>query len=295
MKQRIGIDLGGTKTEIVLAGDNPLDYRDRKRVPTQQEKGYRFIVEQTAGLIREYMSACDETPAIGVGIPGSISPQTGLVRNANTVCLNGQPLRKDLEGLVGMPVLVENDANCFALSEALFGAAKGKDVVIGLIMGTGMGGGIVKSGKIWNGLNGIAAEFGHTSIDIDGRDCWCGEKGCLERYICGPAVEGQYEEKTGEPLDLRDIIQRYEKGDDKAAQAVVEDLIRFFARGVANIITAFDPDVVVLGGGLSNIPQLYEKGAELARKQVFSDSCSTPIIQNELGDSSGVFGAALLA
>ena len=181
MAHRIGVDMGGTKTEIMLTGDDPQDILQRKRVPTRQEEGYEFIVEQTAGLIKDYVKLCDDEPLIGIGIPGSVNPKINLVRNANTVCLNGNPLRIDLESLVQLPIFVENDANCFALSEALLGAGKGKDIIVGLIMGTGMGGGVIKNGKIWNGRHGIAGEFGHTSIDINGRECWCRKKTAAAR------------------------------------------------------------------------------------------------------------------
>lgn len=294
MKYRIGIDLGGTKTEIILTGADPLQVLQRKRVPTQQEKGYRFIVKQIADLTKEYLSMCDQQPLIGVGIPGSLNPETRLVRNSNTICLNQKPFKDDLENLLQLPVMVENDANCFALSEALLGAGQGASVVVGLIMGTGMGGGIIKDGKIWHGRNGIAGEFGHTTIDVNGRDCWCGEKGCLERYISGTAVELRYFEETGIRLDLKSIYDLYIQGMDAAASKVIEELLLYFGRAIANIISSLDPDMIVIGGGVSNLPVLYTKGAELASKQVFSDCCTTPIVKNKMGDSSGIFGAALL-
>ncbi len=295
MTKRIGIDLGGTKTEIILTHDDPLDIIHRKRVPTLQEKGYNHILQQLVELIKECLDLSDETPVIGVGIPGSISPETGLVRNANTTCLNGNPFKKDLERQIKLPVFMENDANCFALSEALLGAGRGHEIVLGLIMGTGMGGGVAKDRRVIQGRHGILGEFGHTSIDYNGRDCWCGAKGCLERYISGPAVEQQYVERCGTKLGLREIYERYQSKSDSIAMEVVEEFITFFGRGLANLITAFDPGIVVIGGGLSNIPLLYSKGADLARSQVFSDECTTPVVKNELGDSSGIFGAALLA
>jgi predicted NBD/HSP70 family sugar kinase len=238
---------------------------------------------------------CDQQPLIGVGIPGSLNPETQLVRNSNTICLNQKPLKDDLENLLQIPVMVENDANCFALSEALLGAGQGASVVVGLIMGTGMGGGIIKDGKIWRGRNGIAGEFGHTTLDINGRDCWCGAKGCLERYISGTAIELRYFEATGTRLDLKSVYDRYLQGTDVAANKVIEELLFYFSRSIANIISSLDPDLIVIGGGVSNLPVLYTKGAKLAAKQVFGDRCTTPIIKNKLGDSSGIFGAALLA
>ena len=295
MKSRIGVDLGGTKTEIMLTEDDPLKILDKKRVPTQQEKGYRFIIEQIASLIRDYLEFCEKSPLIGIGIPGSINPATSLVRNANTVCLIGRPLQKDLEELIQLPIRVENDANCFALSEALLGAGRGYDVVMGLIIGTGMGGGLVKSGEIWTGLQGIAGEFGHTSINFEGPQCWCGEQGCLETYLSGPAVERNYEQLTGHKVSLPQIYQDYEKQRDKNAVKAIEDLLFYFGRGVANLITAFDPDIVVVGGGVSNIPLLYSTGKNQVAKRIFNDGMTTPIVKNQLGDSSGIYGAALLA
>ncbi|MBU2514014.1 ROK family protein [bacterium] len=294
MINRIGIDLGGTKTEIMLTEEDPQNVLKRKRIATQQERGYEFIINQLFELINDYLQYCHQCPLIGIGIPGSINQKTGLVRNSNTICLNGKPLKSDLESRLNFSISVENDANCFALSEALLGAGKGKETVIGLIMGTGMGGGIVRNGKIWNGLHGIAGEFGHTSIDYNGRDCWCGEKGCLERYISGTAVEQQYEISSGKRLKLDAIYRQYEAGNDETARLVIDDLLNHFSRGIANINTAFDPDIIVIGGGVSNIPLLYTRGADQIRKQTFSDECFTPIVKNSLGDSSGIFGAALL-
>lgn len=296
MKRRIGIDLGGTKTEIMLTEENPLDIIERRRVPTSQENGYEFIINQTAELIKNYLKLCDSEPVIGMGIPGSINVKSQLVRNSNTLCLNGMPLKKDLESLIQIPITVENDANCLTLSEALLGAGKDYEMVLGIIMGTGMGGGLVVNGKIWNGQHGIAGEFGHTSIDRFGRDCWCGEKGCLERYISGTAVEAHYKALSDDKLKLPEIYQRYLDKSDNAAIEAIEELISAFGRGIANFITAFDPNIVIIGGGVSNLPILYSEGVKAIKKQIFcDDELTTPVVQNKLGDSSGIFGAALLA
>ncbi len=295
MIKRIGIDMGGTKTEIMLTEDNPQKIIERKRVPTQADKGYEFILQQTAALIKDYIKLCDESPLIGIGIPGSINPKTGLVRNANTVCLIGHQLKKDLEALVQLPIRIENDANCFTLSEALLGAGKGYNSVMGLIMGTGMGGGIVVSGKIWGGLHGIAGEFGHTSINYDGPECWCGRKGCLELYISGTGVERNYLQLTGKKRKLKDIYQDFENNTDTAANQVINNLMFNFGRGIANLIVTYDPDIIVIGGGVSNIPLLYTEGINEISKQVFNDEMETPVVKNKLGDSSGIYGAALLA
>ena len=295
MKNRIGVDLGGTKTEIMLTEDDPLKIIEKKRVPTQQEKGYHFIIEQIAGLSRDYISLCDEPPLIGIGIPGSINPTTQLVRNSNTLCLIGEPLHKDLEDLLQQPIRVENDANCFALSEALLGAGRGHSVVMGLIIGTGMGGGLVNSGKIWSGKQGIAGEFGHTTINFDGPECWCGEKGCLETYISGTAIEKNYQQLSGHKKRLPEIYQEYENQANTAAKQTIEEMLFYFSQGVANLITAFDPDIVVVGGGVSNIPLLYTEGKDQVAQRIFNDGMTTPIVKNQLGDSSGIYGAALLA
>lgn len=295
MKKRIAVDLGGTKTEIMLTENDPLAVIERKRVPTKQEEGYQFIINQIADLISDYRRQCEEPPCIGIGIPGSINPKTGLVRNANTVCLIGHSLQKDLERLIKQPIIVENDANCFALSEAVLGAGKGYSVVMGLIIGTGMGGGIVISGKIHTGLQGIGGEFGHMSINFNGPECWCGERGCLESYLSGSALEKNYQKTTGRKKSLQEIHQDFKEKGDPAAKQIIDDLLFYFGLGVANLITAFDPDMVVVGGGVSNIPALYTKGVKQIRHHIFNDQMDTPILKNQLGDSSGIFGAAILA
>jgi len=295
MRKRIAIDLGGTKTEIILTEDNPLQVLRRKRVPTQQEQGYDFILHQLADLIWEYKQECVELPKIGLGIPGSMSPRTGLVRNANTQCLIGQSLKKDLEQLVKQPVAIENDANCFTLSEALLGAGQGYDVVLGIIMGTGMGGGICLSGQLWRGSQGNAGEWGHASINFEGPQCWCGQRGCMELYLSGPAVEKHYYQLTKNKKSLKEINRDYENKTDLAAKKSIERLLVYFGRAMANLIASFDPHAIVIGGGLSNIPSLYTRGFEQTARQAFVDGLSTPILPNKLGDSSGIYGAALIA
>jgi len=294
MKQRIGIDLGGTKTEIILTKEDPLEVIHRKRVPTGQEKGYPFMVRQIAGLVKDYLKNCSSPPSIGIGIPGTLNRKTGLVRNANTQCLIGQPFQKDLEQAIGLPVAVENDANCFALSEALFGAGKGHGQVMGIIMGTGMGGGLVNQGNLWAGSMGIAAEFGHSTINYNGPLCWCGNRGCLEMYLSGTAAEANYQQKTGSFVKLAQIYQTSLTGDDLAATETLDDLVTYFGLGISNLISCFDPDIVVIGGGVSNLPLLYDRGVDAVKSHIFNDELSTPIVQNRLGDSSGVYGAALL-
>ncbi|OGG94028.1 MAG: hypothetical protein A2527_09240 [Candidatus Lambdaproteobacteria bacterium RIFOXYD2_FULL_50_16] len=293
MKHRIGIDLGGTKTEVILTRANPLEVVDKVRVPTGQEKGYHFILGQIAGLVQDFWARLDDDPVVGIGIPGTINPKTGLVRNANTQCLIGQPFGQDLAEAIGLPVRVENDANCFALAEARFGAGKGYKNVMGIILGTGMGGGLINEGHLWVGAQGIAGEFGHSTINFEGPKCWCGNRGCLEVYISGTAAEANYQKRSGQFKKLAEIYPL--TGEDPHAQATIQDYIHHFGLGMANLISCYDPDIVILGGGASNLPLLYTEGIEAVRHHIFNDELDTPIVQNQLGDSSGVFGAALLA
>lgn len=295
MKNRIAVDMGGTKIEIMLTGATPLDVIQKERVRTEKEFGYQHLVSQLAHLILKYVALCDEPPLIGIGIPGSINPQTHLVRNANTTCLIGHPLQEDLEKLVGLPINFENDANCLALSEATFGAGKGYKMVMGIILGTGLGGGLVIDGKLWTGTQGIAGEWGHLSMNFNGPKCWCGNNGCMEMYLSGTAAEANYKAKTGKFKKLNDIYLAYETKSDPHAVDVIEEYLKLFGYGVANLISSYDPDIVVLGGGVSNIPILYTQGVEKIAEHVFNDGLVTPIVQNKLGDSSGIFGAAIAA
>jgi fructokinase len=262
---RIGIDLGGTKIEaIALEGAREVF---RKRIPTPRGD-YAATVAAVASLVAQAGKG-----TVGVGIPGALSRVTGLVKNANSTWLIGKPLKQDLETALGQEIRVENDANCFALSEAVDGAGKGASVVFGVILGTGVGGGIVVDGKILVGPNGIAGEWGHnplpspTSRDLPLRSCYCGRAGCIETYLCGPALE-----RDG---DL----------------ALYEERL---ARSLATVINVLDPDVVVLGGGVSNIGRLYENVPRLWRRHIFSDHVATRLARNAHGDSSGVRGAAWL-
>lgn len=295
MKNRIAVDMGGTKIEIMLTGENPLDVIEKERVPTEKEFGYAHLLSQLATLILKYVAKCDEPPLIGIGIPGSINPKTQWVRNANTTCLIGHPLQKDLEKKVGLPLIFENDANCLALSEATFGAGKGYPMVMGIILGTGLGGGLVINGKLWSGTQGIAGEWGHLSMNFKGPKCWCGNNGCMEQYLSGTAAEKIYQDRTGHLKKLSEIYNSYEKQNDSDAVYTIETYLDLFGYGIANLISSFDPDIVVLGGGVSNIPILYTLGVEKVAQHVFNDGLITPIVKNKLGDSSGIFGAAVAA
>lgn len=290
---RIGIDLGGSKIEGI-ALDEAMEEVCRKRVPTRREEGYEAILKTVQKLYDDLVIGIHaERHSLGIGTPGAISPKTGLLKNSNTVCMNGKPVQKDLERLLGQRIELSNDANCFTLAEARMGAAEWKRVVFGVIMGTGCGGGISVEGKILTGPQRIAGEWGHMVIDPAGPECYCGARGCVETFISGGGLERRYAAEFGEPRTLPQILSAYRGGDEKAVPFMQEFFARF-GQAMANLITVLDPDIVVLGGGLSNIDELYTEGVKEVRQRVFSDSLETPIVRNKLGDSAGVIGAALL-
>ena len=290
---RIGIDLGGTKIEGIIL-DAAGRELFRKRIETEQEGGARHILNRIHGLYTEMASHLSNAPhTLGIGTPGAISPRTGLLKNSNTVCLNGQPLKTDLEKLLGRPIEIQNDANCFALAEALHGAGRGKDLVFGVIMGTGCGGGIVHKRQVIVGRQAIAGEWGHMSIAPNGTLCYCGQHGCVETFISGGGVEARYLRTFGIKRSFREIEKDYYLGESQTVK-FMDIFFQHFGRAMANLIDVLDPDVVVLGGGVSNFDALYTRGVEQVAKFVFSDSLETPIVKNELGDSAGVIGAALV-
>ena len=290
---RIGIDLGGTKIEgIVLDAQGKELFR--KRVETQQEKGYAHILNRIKGLYDELAAGFQGAPhTFGIGTPGAVSPRTGFLKNSNTVCMNGQPLKADLERVLGRKIEIQNDANCFAMAESLHGAGRGKKLVFGVIMGTGCGGGIVHNGEVITGPQAIAGEWGHMSIDPKGPKCYCGQRGCVETLISGSGLEARYAEQFGGKRPFKKIVQDYYAGDAKAVE-FMKIFFRNFGRSLANLIDVLDPDVIVLGGGVSNFDALYTEGVAAVAKQVFSDSLETPIVKHQLGDSAGVIGAALI-
>lgn len=290
---KIGIDLGGTKIEIVVMGAaNEVVLRER--TATVQEEGYTAILNRIAALYRQAVKLIEGQPhSLGMGIPGTISNLTGLVKNANTVCLNGKPLQKDLEEQLQHALAIQNDANCFTMAEALLGAGVGYGMVFGVIMGTGCGGGIAINGKVHGGIQGIAGEWGHMQIDPAGPDCYCGKKGCVETLISGGGLQRIFQQYCGEIKTVPEIAEGF-RNNEPVATAVFTEFLEHFGIGMANVIDLLDPDVVVLGGGLSNIPELYTLGRERVRHQIFSDSLATPIVPNQLGDSAGVFGAAMI-
>ncbi|MFQ5710108.1 MAG: ROK family protein [bacterium] len=290
---KLGMDLGGTKIEgVVLDGQNRELYR--RRIATEQEHGYEHILNNIKKLYNEMAAEIGGAfHTFGIGTPGAISPRTGLLKNSNTLCLNNQPLKVDLQRLLGRKIEIQNDANCFALAEAICGAATGKELVFGVIMGTGCGGGIVHNGRVLQGLQAIAGEWGHMSIDPQGPRCWCGSRGCVETLISGGGLERLYEHQFGEKPQLQEVVERFRAKQEPAVK-FVQDFLKNFGRAMANLINVLDPDIIVLGGGVSNIDELYSQGVREVAACIFSDSLETPIVKNVLGDSAGVIGAALI-
>ena len=284
---KVGIDLGGTKIEGICIDQNN-SVIQRKRIPTNQQKGYSHIVDSIVSLVRDITKEIGDY-SIGICTPGAISKKTGLIKNSNTQCLIGKPLREDLEKSLGRKIKMENDANCFAMAEAILGSGVGYSMVFGVIMGTGVGGGIVIDGEIHHGRTNIAGEWGHHMLHQNGNQCYCGRSGCVETYISGPALEKRWTDITGRKEQLPEII-------DNSGLNLQwkQEFLDNFGISLANVIDILDPDVIVLGGGLSNIDFLYSEGQKSVYRNVFSDIVDTPIIRNKLGDSAGVFGAALL-
>ena len=295
---RVGVDLGGTKIEAVALGPAG-DGRARQRVATPPA-GYDAVIEATAALVAAVEArAGARAAAVGVGIPGSLSPSTGLIRNANFTTLIGHALDRDLAGALGRPVRVENDANCFALAEAVAGAGQGADVVFGVILGTGVGGGIITDGRVLAGRTLVAGEWGHNPLpapeadELPGPPCYCGRAGCIETWCSGPALAADHARVTGERLEPAEIAARARQGDAAAGATLARHADRL-ARGLAAVVNVLDPDAIVLGGGLSNLAHLYERLPAAMRPHVFSDVFATPVLRNRLGDSAGVIGAAWL-
>lgn len=294
---RIGIDLGGTKTEL-LAFDPAGAVRARDRWPTPRGD-YEATIEAIASHVAATETLLGQAGTVGVGIPGTVSPATGLVKNANSTWLNGRPIDRDLAAALGRPVRVANDANCFALSEATDGAGAGRAVVFGVILGTGVGGGIVVRGRPLIGSNAIAGEWGHTPLagaDRDGgevRRCWCGRDGCIETYLSGPGLTRTYAELGGGRAEAEALADLAAAGDGPAV-AALERYADQLARGLATVIDILDPDIVVLGGGVSNLPDLADRVAARWSRFIFSDRIDTLIRRHQHGDASGVRGAAWL-
>lgn len=293
---RIGIDLGGTKIEGIALASNGIEV-GRRRVPTP--RSYTATVEAITALVQQFETEIGERASVGIGIPGAVTQSTGLVKNANSVWLIGQPLVRDLEMKLARPIRVSNDADCFALSEATDGAAAGADIVFGVILGTGVGGGIVVHGRALQGPNLITGEWGHnplpwpTSDEFDGPPCYCGKRGCIESWLSGPAFERDYAAQSGTARQGRDIIAAARAGENAATLTLARYHERL-ARALASVINVLDPHVIVLGGGMSNVPGLAEATTAHLPAWVFSDSVETRVVRNMHGDSSGVRGAAWL-
>jgi fructokinase len=320
---RLGVDLGGTKTEAVvlrLEGGSGSEPRvlARRRVPTARGEGYEHVVSATAGLVADVAREAGLTapPLAGVGMPGGVTfrgadgarSDVPLVKNSNTTCLNGRPFRGDLARALGglfpgaafdtAHLAFANDANCFALAEATYGATRGARVSFGVILGTGVGGGIALRGedgalRAWDGAQGIAGEWGHVVLDpVSGPPCYCGRRGCVETYLSGPAIERAYARRAARDATVAELAER--RGSDADAKAVLDAFLDTFGRAMATVIDIVDPDAVVLGGGVSNLDILYGEGVAAVARWVFNDELRTPIVRHTLGDSAGVIGAALL-
>lgn len=294
---RIGIDLGGTKIEIIaLAQDGRELLRWRSVTPRED---YRAILGVVAKLVCDAETELEEAASVGVGTPGSISRATGLLRGSNSVCLNGKPIKADLESLLGREVSISNDANCFALSEATDGAGAGAAVVFGAILGTGVGGGIVVRGHVLTGPNAIAGEWGHNALPWPSDDerpgfaCFAGHSGCIETFLSGPGLERDHRHTHGEALCAQDIANNAARG-EAACETTLQRYEQRLARALAHVINLIDPDVIVLGGGLSNVERLYGNVPKLWSRWIFSDRVDTPLLRHRHGDSSGVRGAAWL-
>ena len=297
MAIRLGIDLGGTKIELIaLDADGAEVCRRREATP---QGDYWGTLETIRQLVLRAERERGETGSVGIGTPGAISRASGRLKNSNSVCLNGQPLIEDLERVLGRPVRMANDADCFALSEASDGAAAGRPVVFGVILGTGVGGGIVVKGRLLQGPNAIAGEWGHNPLpwpqadELPGPECYCGKRGCIETFLSGPGLARDFLQQSGQSLTGVEILTRAESGDAEAESAFqrYEDRL---ARGLAHVINLLDPDAIVLGGGLSNCDRLYEEVPKRWGRYVFSDRVDTLLLPPRHGDSSGVRGAAWL-
>jgi predicted NBD/HSP70 family sugar kinase len=293
-----GVDVGGTKIEgAVVDSRLPEQALFRLRLPTDGERGYEHVLGQIEKVVArlEKDSGLRRPARIGFGTPGTTDPASGELRNSNTTCLNGRPLRDDLSRRLGVEARLANDANCFALAEALFGAGRGRAVVLGLIVGTGAGSGIVVDGRVLEGRHGIAGEWGHNPICGETTPCYCGRRGCVETVVAGPALERFYHERSGEALRLPEIVERARAG-QAAAAATLERLVAKFGEAIAAVINILDPDAIVIGGGVGNLDELYGEPARAAiRRHLFNPELRTEFLRPTLGDSAGVFGAALLA
>ena len=293
-----GIDLGGTKTECVVLRAGDKEILARKRTATPVEAGYGAILQNIRRLMhtvaRENRFPLPQT--VGIGTPGTLDRETETLKNSNTTVLNGKPLLKELEDTLEMKVILENDANCFALAESTLGVVRKvlpqAQTVFGVILGTGVGGGMVCDGRVWKGRHGIAGEWGHNPLLENGDACYCGRRGCVETVISGPALERFYRQQSGCRRSLKEIVSLTPT--DAAARATLERLVFFLGKALAVVVNILDPDAIVLGGGVGNVPALYEQVPAALSAWMFNDRLTTPLLKPALGDSAGVLGAALL-
>jgi fructokinase len=294
---RIGIDLGGTKIEALAIDDQGVELA-RYRVDTPRDD-YDATIKAMVGLVHRLEETAGSAGTVGAGIPGSISRITGLVKNSNSTWLNGRPLDRDLTAALGREVRIANDANCLAVSEATDGAAAGRHVVFGVILGTGCGGGVAIGGRVHEGPNGVAGEWGHNPLpwprpeEYPGPACYCGKRGCMEMWVSGTGIALDYRTVTGKMLTTHEIVSQFEAGDREAA-AAMERFEDRLARGIAQVINILDPDVIVVGGGVSKVEQIYQALPKMLKAYVFGGEVSTPVLPAKYGDSSGVRGAAWL-
>ncbi len=292
---KIGIDLGGTKVEGIVL-DNESNEVFRKRMPNGKEKGYEFLLGNIKSLYKQCLEKCNsEIHTVGLGMPGSLDRETGLLKNSSNIpCMSQKPFLTDLERILDHNVGLDNDANCFALAEAVLGAGRGKDLVFGVILGTGVGGGLVFKGEVIKGMRDCTGEWGHSTIDYKNGDEWHGGvNGAVEAYISGSGVQARYKAENNEELATADIVYNYRNGAAKSVEAM-DEFFEYFGIAMSNLIKFYDPEVIVLGGGLSNIEELYTEGIKRVAKYNLNKELYTPIVKNKFGDSAGVFGAALI-
>lgn len=296
-----GIDLGGTKIEgaVLQIKDNQPDFIVRKRIPTESQLGYEHIIDSICALLEDLKKESGNSPdQLGIGTPGSYDPVTFIHKNSNTTCLNDRTFKTDLQKKLDLPLYMANDANCFAIAEATLGAVPAllpdAVVVFGIIMGTGVGGGLVVNGQVIHGRHGIGGEFGHIRTEENDIMCYCGHTGCNENVMSGPALEKYYSKSSGLKKSMKDIVQAWRSGDDPHALHTRDRMLHNFGLACSYIVNLIDPDAIVIGGGLGQIEELYTFGQAEILKHMFNKRCDTPLLKPALGDSAGVVGAAML-
>lgn len=295
----LGIDLGGTKIEAAIIEKTTFQCLDKLRIPTEGDKGYDKIINNITSIIQE-ISGNNKLifNHVGIATPGTLDPDTNTMKNCNTTALNGKELKTDLQKKLGKEIRLSNDANCFAIAEAKMGIVKDvapdASVVFGVIMGTGVGGGLVVDGKVIGGKHGIGGEWGHNFLDVSGGKCYCGKIGCVETVISGPFTEKYYTSISNEKKSLKEIVEDYRNKTNENATKTMNRLFENFGKALSVVINIIDPDAVVIGGGVGNIDELYTLGVEELKKHIFNPVLKTPILKPKLGDSAGVYGAALL-